>query len=313
MCLVSFSKSPHYASLEKLKKFDGAPRWAYITITDRCSHRCPWCYGEFGSRDGHEIQVEEFQQIAAKLKSLSIEQITLSGGEPTEHPRFEEILECVSDFHLHVASHGDRIDPKLASKLSDAGVRQVQINFQGGRNHARIHGHETFLDQTRAISALLGLGIEVVAMVTVGRYNVDSIAEIFREAADLGVTRLRAWETTGRGRGFLGDRDVQTIFAMCAEEAAKLGYNHSLSYEPEFTGDINVPCLQLSNLYMYIDSNCRLRFCGAVEDASEIADFLSDTPDAIMEKYLRLNARISADGLPWCPARDPERFSSLSG
>jgi MoaA/NifB/PqqE/SkfB family radical SAM enzyme len=45
MCMVSFSKEKSYSSKNKLKGFDNTPKWAYIEITNACSHKCAWCYG----------------------------------------------------------------------------------------------------------------------------------------------------------------------------------------------------------------------------------------------------------------------------
>jgi MoaA/NifB/PqqE/SkfB family radical SAM enzyme len=304
MCLVSFSKQKQYAALEKLQRFSGTPKWAYLVITDRCSHSCPWCYGNFGNRQGREMSLEEFDTVLNKLEILGVHQVTLSGGEPTEHPDFFDILPRLSSFHIHIASHGAHIGEDMARRLSEYGVRQVQINFQGSRHGDRIHGSGSYSRQVSAIKALLERNIEVVAMVTVGKYNLEVIDEVFREAADLGVTRLRVWESTGRGSEYLCGLDAASVLESCADAARSLGYVYSLSYDPDYVGDINVPCLQLSNLYLYIDSSCRLRFCGAVEDAAVIANFLTDTPEEILRAYLDTNARILNDRKPWCPARE---------
>ena len=303
MCLVSFSKTPRYASLEKLETFHGKPRWAYVVITERCSHSCPWCYGAFGRQNRGEMRLADFERLLGTLEAMGIGQLTISGGEPTEHPRFLDFLDRAGSFHVHLASHGDRIDEGLASRIAEAGVRQVQINFQGSSDHRQIHGVDTYVTQTEAMKALLRHGVEVVAMTTVGRYNLDRIGEIFAEAAALGVTRLRVWETSGRGRRYLEGLSAKAVFETCAAEAERLGYVHSLSYDPEYEGDVTVPCLQLSNLYMYIDTSCRVRFCGAVEEGPIIADALHDTPDEIMTRYLETNRRMLAEGKPWCLAR----------
>lgn len=303
MCLVSFSKTPNYSALKKLEKFRGQPRWAYIVITERCSHACPWCYGEFNKSGTGEMSLENFRVLLEKLKNMNVAQITLSGGEPTEHPHFDEFIHLCTDFHTHIASHGEHIDSRMSALLAESGVRQVQFNYQGKAHHDRIHRTASYERQLAAIRHMLDNGIEVTATVTVGRYNLSAIGEIFREVADLGVTRLRVWDATGVGKIFCKGLDVAEIFAHCRRKAAELGYVHCLSYDPSFEGDITIPCLQLSGLYMYIDAACRLRFCGAVKKGPVIADMLVDTPEAILDNYSAVNRRILRGHRPWCVAR----------
>ncbi len=303
MCLVAFSKTPHYSALKKLENFEGRPRWAYIVITEKCSHACPWCYGEYNKGGTGEMSLENFRLLLEKLKNMNVAQITLSGGEPTEHPHFEEFIHLCKDFHTHIASHGEHIDSSMSALLAENGVRQVQFNYQGKAHHDRVHRMDSYESQLEAIRHMLAHGIEVAATVTVGKYNFSAIGEIFREVADLGVTRLRVWDATGVGKKFCDGLEVAEIFARCRREAAALGYVHCLSYDPSFEGDITIPCLQLAGLYMYVDAACRLRFCGAVKKGPLIADMLVDSPEAILNKYLAVNQGILKGYRPWCVAR----------
>jgi len=303
MCLVAFSKKPNYSALEKLKRFKGRPRWAYIVITEKCSHACPWCYGEYYKGSSGEMSLGNFRSLLKKLKAMDVEQITLSGGEPTEHSYFEDFILLCKDFHIHIASHGEHIGVNMAAFLAENGVRQVQFNFQGSGYHDRIHGTSSYERQVEAIRLMLANEIEVTVTVTVGEYNLFSIGEIFREAVDLGVTRLRVWDATGVGKDFCKGMEPTKIFEHCRREAAALGYHHCLSYDPCFKGDITIPCLQFSGLYMYIDPACHLRFCGAVKKGPVITNMLAESPETILKKYLAVNRSILKDNRPWCVAR----------
>ena len=249
------------------------------------------------------MSIENFRRLREKLKNMNVAQITLSGGEPTEHPHFEEFVRLCKGFHTHIASHGEHIDSSMSAFLAESGVRQVQFNYQGKAHHDRIHRRDSYERQLAAIHHMLDHGIEVTATVTVGRYNLTGIGEIFRELADLGVTRLRVWDATGVGKKYCKGLEVVEIFAHCRREAAALGYVHCLSYDPSFEGDITIPCLQLAGLYMYIDTDCRLRFCGATRKGPVIADMLADAPEAILHKYDAVNRGILKGHRPWCVAR----------
>jgi MoaA/NifB/PqqE/SkfB family radical SAM enzyme len=308
MCLVSFAKTANYSALKKLQN-KSMPAWAYIVICDDCSHQCSWCYGEFNYDLHNLMSFDSFRTILAKLKEMGTLQISLAGGEPTEHPEFRRFVAYANQegFLIHVVSHGEHIDWGLAKYLKEQNVDQVQINWQGHRNHDRIHGVTGSYEKARDALRYLALaGIETTANITVGKYNLPYIDEIMEEATDLNVTRLRVWETTGYGTPYLKGLEAKTIFDRCRDAARRLGYDHCLSYDPAYQGDVSVACLQFSNLYMYISSQGKLNFCGAVPNTVEYADFLDSSLNgaAIRNIYLKKNKELLGDNSPYCVSRE---------
>jgi sulfatase maturation enzyme AslB (radical SAM superfamily) len=277
-------------------------------ITDRCSHKSAWSYGGFNGSHEEHMSIEAMTVILEKMRAIGIVQVTLAGGEPTEHPEFRAAVATAHGmgFLIHIASHGEHIDQDLATYLAAHGVRQVQLNFQGERFHDSVHGVAgSHRRQREGIRALLSHGIEVTTTTTVGRYNLAELESIFREAAALGVSRLRIWETTGRGNPWLKGVEAAAIFETARDVAMQFGYTHTLSYDPAFEGDVSVPCLQFSNLYMYITRRGILRFCGAVVGGAEleIVDCVTADADEILRAYLEFNRRAQGGRKVWCPAR----------
>jgi MoaA/NifB/PqqE/SkfB family radical SAM enzyme len=305
---VSFSKTKNYSALKKLQN-KSMPAWGYIVICDDCSHKCSWCYGEFNYDLHHLMSFESFKTILSKLKQMGTLQISLAGGEPTEHPEFRKFVTYANGqgFLIHVVSHGEHIDMAMAKYLKEQNVDQVQINWQGRRNHDRVHGVAGSYERARSALRYLEMaGIETTANITVGKYNLPYIDEIMKEAADLNVTRLRVWETTGYGTPYLKGLEAKHIFDLCREAAGRLGYGHCLSYDPAYEGDVSVACLQFSNLYMYINSHGKLNFCGAVPNTVEYADFLAPrlSGEDIRQIYLRRNKELLGDNQAYCVSRE---------
>jgi MoaA/NifB/PqqE/SkfB family radical SAM enzyme len=304
MCLVSFSKEKSYSSKNKLKDFDNTPKWAYIEITSACSHKCAWCYGEFNLEQWDYMSVSEFETIVDKCLEIGVKQITLSGGEPTEHPDFEEIMAIACmDFDVNVATHGDW-KQDWSGLMMINGVKQVQFNYQGSKRHDGIHKVDSYDTQVQSMKAVKAVGIDVVGTVTVGSYNLKDINEIFLELDALKVSRLRVWEATGYGNKFRKDKSAREIFESCKVEAAKLGYNYTHSYDPVFDGDVGVACPSLSKLYMYIKADSNLIFCGAVpsERDKPFANFKTDAAADIKQSYLDYMDSKSC-GTAYCMAR----------
>lgn len=306
--MVSFSKEPNYSALKKIEAHDGNPKWAYIVICDDCSHKCSWCFGGFNDELQNRMSIESYKTILEKCKRIGIKQITIAGGEPTEHPNFLKFVKLTNDmgFLIHIASHGEHITEELAAELKRLNVSQVQVNFQGEKHHDKVHGVSgSYLKQAEGIQYLTNVNVEVTTTTTVGKYNLAEVSTIFKEAVSLGVDRLRVWESTGLGNSFRKGLEAEQIFKHCEDEANKLGYKYSLSYDPAYQdSDVNVPCLQLSNLFMYINSNGINTNCGAVPSSEMLSNFLKDDTQTILNNYLEFNKTKIKNGGMHCMARD---------
>ena len=303
MCLVSFSKKEKYSSRKKFDIFNNTqPVWAYIELTDYCSHKCSWCYGDFPNKDKKYLDTDSLRTVLTKLKELGVEQLSIGGGEPTEHPDWNEIQDIISEFDFrskHLLTHGDNLD---ASKFKNTGITSVHINFQGSKRHKHIHKAD-FQDQLNGIQNCKDNDIPITASITVGKYNIDDLDNIINEADELGFYRVRFWETTGIGVDFLKDLNTKQLFDRCSEVSKKYGYKYSYSYEPSYTdAQINVPCIQVSNLGMYIDYAGRLKFCGATEKDMFITDMINNKSEDILNSYLEYNKNFNCNN---CEARNP--------
>ncbi|NKK38975.1 radical SAM protein [Rhizobium leguminosarum bv. viciae] len=84
------------------------PKFAWIEITSKCNQVCLHCFlGEDLNRSPH-VAAEKLKARADELAALGVEQVVISGGEPTLHPDFEEILDYFSkkSFSLTVLTNG---------------------------------------------------------------------------------------------------------------------------------------------------------------------------------------------------------------
>jgi len=306
MCLISFSKKKAYSSKEKVDKFDGSPKWGYIDITSKCSHGCAWCYGGFNEDLNSEMSLSDFKGVLSKLKVMGVTQISITGGEPTEHPQFLDFIkEATKGFMVHVCTHGDW-NQNYALELAKTGVSQVQFNYQGSKRHDNVHQVlGSYLKQVNSIKQSIKAGLETVCTVTIGAYNLGDIDSIFKEISDFGVDRIRIWEATGKGNKWRKDKEAKEIFDKCKDSASKLGFNFIQSYDPEMNGDVNAHCPAQMKMFMYINSKSELIFCPATDQLLDkpIASFKEDTDRSILNKYKEFMDETSKDGIS-CLARE---------
>jgi MoaA/NifB/PqqE/SkfB family radical SAM enzyme len=302
MCLVSFSKTKDYSSKDKFSNWDKkSPVWAYIELTDYCSHNCAWCYGDFPNGTDKFLSINDYKNILEKLKIIGIRQLSIGGGEPTEHPQFDEILSITKAFNfknVHLLTHGDNLNVDSLTGIVDS----VHFNYQGSEQHENVHGtpYEAQLD---SVLRVINSTVEATATITVGAYNIKSISEIVKEVSDIGFKRVRFWDASGVGEVFMKGMSPITALDQCAVVAKSNGFLHSHSYDPDYKkADINVSCCQASNLGMYIDNAGMVKFCGITKEDMFITDILSNTANDVLESYVEYNSSFSCNT---CIAREP--------
>ena len=97
-----------------------------VEITDACNLSCPICYAESGPhRQTHRsLEQVEFMLDCVVRNEREPDIVQISGGEPTIHPQFFEILDAARRRpikHLMVNTNGIRIaqEPDFAKRLKD--------------------------------------------------------------------------------------------------------------------------------------------------------------------------------------------------
>ena len=97
-----------------------------IEVGERCNLSCPLCYANSGPDVGGFLPLERIEAMldAAVASEGEPDIVQISGGEPTIHPQFFEILDAARARpirHLMVNTNGVRIarDPEFAARLAD--------------------------------------------------------------------------------------------------------------------------------------------------------------------------------------------------
>lgn len=109
---------------------------AVIEITDRCNLKCPTCYAASGPDCGSHRSVADVEKMFDIMVESEGEPdvIQISGGEPTIHPQFFEILDIAKTKpfkHILLNTNGIRIseEPGFAEKLATY-MPQFEIYLQ---------------------------------------------------------------------------------------------------------------------------------------------------------------------------------------
>lgn len=196
-----------------------------IEITDRCNLNCPTCYASSSSTQGTHRSLEEVKAmldtIVVNEKEPSVVQI--SGGEPTLHPQFFEILDYAKTLpiqHLMVNTNGITIahDVEFAKRLkSYAPEFEIYLQFDSFKEETLLSMRGVNLKSVRekALENLNQLNLSTTLVVTLQKgANDDEMGEIVEYALKQPCVRGVTFQTTqvaGRLEHFNPETDRITL------------------------------------------------------------------------------------------------------
>jgi hypothetical protein len=150
-----------------------------LEITDACNFNCPICYASSGT---HRTTHRSFEQVVRMMdmivaNELQPDIVQISGGEPTIHPQFFEILDAAKQRpikHLMVNTNGVRIasDEAFAKRLAEYMPSfELYLQFDSLERDPLIQLRGADLRQVRerALERLNELGVSTTLVVTVAR------------------------------------------------------------------------------------------------------------------------------------------------
>jgi Fe-coproporphyrin III synthase len=163
----------------------GALPVAILYITDRCNSRCICCdYWRFGQK---EIALEFVDRLACELSSFGTRYVLLSGGEPLQHPRWQEIAAILRGKGLRVAMTTSGI---LLSRNVDAVaacIDEIFVSLDGAtpESYRAIRGVDGFDLVAKGVGKLAGK-VPITIRTTVQRANYREIPALISLSKSLG-------------------------------------------------------------------------------------------------------------------------------
>lgn len=196
-----------------------------VEITERCNLTCPTCYAESSPASGRHRTLEEVEKMfdAVVRNESTPDIIQLSGGEPTIHPQFFEILDMAKTKpvrHLMVNTNGLRIanDEEFVKRL--AGYMpdfEIYLQFDSFRPEVlkKLRGKDLTEVRKKAIANLNKYNLSTTLVVTLEKkLNLDEIGAILDYAVQQPCVRGVTFQPTqiaGRLENFNPETDRTTL------------------------------------------------------------------------------------------------------
>lgn len=153
---------------DRILRLHSCTALANVDLTNRCNMQCPICFADANSA-GY-VYEPSYEQVIDMLKMLRSEEpikctaVQFSGGEPTVHPRFFDIVKAAKELgfaQVQVATNGIEFakSVEFCRKSKEAGLNTIYLSFDGvsddiyirARNRKMLHVKQQVIDNLRKL------------------------------------------------------------------------------------------------------------------------------------------------------------------
>ena len=168
---------------------------ANLDLTNRCDMRCPVCFANANAMgyvtEPTMEQVRDMMQTLRDRRPVPCKVIQFSGGEPTIHPNFIEILKMAKEMgftHIQIATNGKNLsDLDFARRCQEAGLQSLYLQFDGvtRETYKKTRGEDALETKLQVLEVCRKVGLRIVLVPTIIRgVNDHEVGAIVRFACD---------------------------------------------------------------------------------------------------------------------------------
>lgn len=211
---------------------------ALFRLGEMCNNACPMCSNS-GRTEAFFTEREELLRRVARLADLGMPRVVLTGGEPTIHPAFWDVVAALRargvawDINTHGRSFAA---PGFAARAADEGLQRAIVSLHSHRPDVAAvisgTGEQGHHETVAGIEALQAAGVWLMLNLVLTRANLDHLGEYLRWCGQRfgpapPVFKLVFPTTIGRGGGWDGIQlsftEVRAPLAEAVAAADELG------------------------------------------------------------------------------------------
>lgn len=249
----------------------------YIEITDKCNFNCIYCYNDSSSKKSESLSVEAYKNFIEIVKKYNLEDVIISGGEPTLHPQLSEIFEINHNFGLkqNLITNGtgistDTLPEMIAKNLSFS----ITIDGHDAASNDLMRGKNSYSITANAIKLLVknGLSDRVGLRCNLHFGNYKEIYSIVSTLNDMGVTNVEFILLLNMGRAtdieIIDPVKHANILKEIEDNVAKATLDFNINSTFLYKPSMGCPYESLDKeLSLRIDSQGNIFPCQTIDDS----------------------------------------------
>lgn len=158
MTARSITDNAHAASCYFRTTVESPHRKALIQINEDCNLRCAHCFVS-ATRFGKQMPLPDvIGKVIPRLADCRVQRVTLTGGEPTIHPDFLDVVRAfrVAGMDVGVCTNATTLDDEQITELAALGVHcNVSLDGFAADSHGKFRGDRASFDVTVATAKKL--------------------------------------------------------------------------------------------------------------------------------------------------------------
>lgn len=185
---IPFPEGGNPAPSEDYPFLEDRPRELDISLTGKCNLNCDYCFYAREMHNRPDLPKEEWFTFFNELKTLSVHNLTLSGGEVFVRKDLWEIIDRLIENRMRysILSNGTLITENTLNEFVKGKRRlrlnSIQVSIDGScpEIHDKSRGRGSFKRAISGLKLLKEAKFPVTVRVTVNRFNVDDLENIAR-------------------------------------------------------------------------------------------------------------------------------------
>lgn len=178
-----------------------------------------------------DLNTEQSKAFIRTLPETGRPILVFSGGEPLMRPDLFELAEEARRVEIPtaLATNGTIMNPELAARIVDVGIKRVSISFDGpdAPTHDQFRGQGAFDKSIYGFKELRKAGMSMQINTTVAKHNYKKLDETYKLAMDLGADALHIFMLVPVGCGMELEESVM-LSGEDYENALNWIYDRSL-------------------------------------------------------------------------------------
>jgi len=169
-----------------------SPVFASIELESRCNNRCPGCDNVFAPERMPQLLSTQWRTILAKLK-LHISRLRITGGEPTLHPEFEEIIDFIHSLDIPFSlftnarwPYPEHLSTFLSSIPQFTGFL-ISLHGAAASHEAFTGVPKSFAETMANIRRAVAAGLSVTTNTVITKHNYSEVEQIVALSKELGA------------------------------------------------------------------------------------------------------------------------------
>ncbi|MFA7708137.1 MAG: radical SAM protein [Candidatus Pacearchaeota archaeon] len=200
-----------------------APSKVYFELTRKCNLNCKYCYNKSSFAFSKELSKEKIFSVLNELAQAGTFEIRFTGGEPTLHKDFFEILAYAESLGFFVSLGTNGVwNQKTINQIKSSNIKIIIISLDGPKEYNdSIRGEGTFdrvIETLKQLREKKDLFLKINCVLT--KNNKKYLEEVVKIAVSLGVNVVNFVPVKLAGRGNMDKIDSlskEDMFMIVAE------------------------------------------------------------------------------------------------